>query len=226
LHRSRPIRVPLKFDFKAFKEVVRIGMPFCFWGTLNTSLWLATEYSLMLHFAGVKEVGLFAVAVVLRESMNILPKAVQMVFAPRVIESFGREGKTGAYTKRLCWLSAMIGLFMLAVVYLAGEALDFLLPLFLPKYIDGLMLMKICFYFSIVQALSIPFSGLIATGRSWLFGKGILAGIAVFPIAAFLLEPHLGGMVAVVVASLMGRLVRTVVAYWDLFSLMRQEAGS
>ena len=49
-HRARPLRMPLCFDLSALKEVVKIGMPLCFWGTLYTSLWMAAEYSLMLKY--------------------------------------------------------------------------------------------------------------------------------------------------------------------------------
>lgn len=33
-HRARPLRMPLAFDYDGFKEVVKIGIPLCFWVAL------------------------------------------------------------------------------------------------------------------------------------------------------------------------------------------------
>jgi O-antigen/teichoic acid export membrane protein len=198
-------------------------MPLCFWGTLNSSLWVAAEYSLLLHYGGVKAVGLFAVAVIMRESLSILPQSVNQVFMPRAVESYAREGGVGSAAKVTFMVAGLLTFFMVLVVLVFSVLLNYLVPLCIPKYIDGLPLMKACLCLGVIQAASLPLNGLVATGRSWLFGKGILAGLILFPLAVYLLTPHIGGILAVAVGSLLGRLGRTVVAYFDLFMLMRQE---
>jgi ABC-type multidrug transport system fused ATPase/permease subunit len=112
---------------------------------------------------------------------------------------------------------------MVIVVLIVSVLLDYFVPLFIPKYIDGLLLMKVCLGLAVIYAASLPLNGLVATGRSWLYGKGILSGLLAFPLAVYLLNPLIGGMMAVAVGSLIGRLVRTVVAYFDLIMLMRRE---
>lgn len=223
-HRARPLRMRLRFDFVAFKEVVKIGMPLCFWGTLYTSLWMAAEYSLMLHFGGVKSVGLFSIAVIMRESLLILPQSVNQVFMPRVIESYAREGGVRGAAQRTFKAAGTLTFFMVMVVLVISVLLNYFVPLFIPKYVDGLPLMKVCIWFAVIHAASLPLNGLVATGRSWLYGKGVLAGLLAFPLAVYLLNPLIGGMLAVVVGSLFGRLTRTVVAYIDLLILMRKES--
>jgi O-antigen/teichoic acid export membrane protein len=222
-HRARPLRMQLHFDFVALKEVVKVGLPICFWGTLYTSLWVAAEYSLMLYFAGVKGVGLFAIAVIMRESLSILPQSVLQVFMPRVFESYARNGGVHNVAKRTFGVTVALSLFMILVVLLVSLILTYFVPLFIPKYVDGLLLMQVCLGLTIIHALSLPLEGLVATGRSWLYGKGILVGLVTFPVAVYLLNPLLGGMLAVAVGSLAGRMIRTVVAYFDLFILMRRE---
>jgi O-antigen/teichoic acid export membrane protein len=223
-HRARPLHIPLRFDLSAFKEVVKIGMPLCLWGTLYTSLWLAAEYSLMLHYGGVKGVGLFAVAVIMRESLSILPQSVHQVFMPLVVEAYAREGGVGSAAKRTFLVAGALSLFMVIVVLIISVLLNNFVPFFIPKYVDGLPLMKVCLGMVFIHAASLPLDGLAATGRSWLYGKGILVGLLAFPLAVFLLNPLIGGILAVAVGSLFGRLVRTVVAYFDLIMLMRREA--
>jgi O-antigen/teichoic acid export membrane protein len=222
-HRARPLRIALSFNFSAFKEVVKIGMPLCFWGTLYTSLWVAAEYSLMLYYGGVKAVGLFAVAAIMRESLSILPQSVHQVFMPRVVESYARVGGVGSAAKRTFLVAGMLSLFMAVIVLIISVLLNYFVPLFIPKYIDGLALMKVCLGLVVIHAASLPLNGLVATGQSWLYGKGILAGLITFPLAVYVLNPLIGGMLAVAIGSLVGRLFRTAVAYFDLYMLMRLE---
>ncbi len=223
-HRSRPLRMPLVFNLGAFKEVVKIGMPLCFWGTLYTATWVAAEYSLMLYFGGVKAVGLFAVAVIMRESLSILPQAVYQVFMPRVVESFARAGGIASAARRNMQVAWVLTLLMCAIFLLTSWVLDGFVPYFIPKYSDGLTLMKVCLGAAIVQAATIPLAGLTATGRSWLVGRGVLVGMIIFPVTVYLLVPYLGGMLAVATGSLVGRLFRTMVGYRDLLTLMRRES--
>lgn len=223
-HRSRPLRMPLAFDLGAFKEIVKIGMPLCFWGTLYTAIWVAAEYSLMLYFGGIKAVGLFSVALIMRESLSILPQSVHQVFMPRAVESFAKSGGVASAARSNIKVAGMLALFMAVIILLVSLLLDYFVPVFIPKYIDGLTLMKVCLLAGIIQAVSIPLNSLVATGRSWLYGRGVLIGMVTFPVAVYLLDPYLGGMLAVAVGSLIGRLVRTIVAYGDLNLLIRRES--
>lgn len=222
-HRARPLRMPLHFDFVALRQVVRIGIPLSFWGTLYTSIWWAAEYSLMLQFGGLTAVGLFAVAVIMRESLSILPQSFCQVITPRVIESYARQGGLREVTKQS--LKATLGLLFLtsASVLCISVLLDYFVPFFIPKYLDGLPLMKVCLWLAVIHAVSLPLNGLVATGRSWLYGKGILIGLIVFPLAVYLLNPLIGGMMAVAVGSLIGRVVRNGIAYFDLVRIVRKE---
>lgn len=222
--RARPLRMPLRFDLSALKEVVWIGMPFCFWGTLDTSLWLAVEYSLMLKFGGVVGVGLFSVAVVMRESISILPQSVHQVFMPRVVESFARQGRIRKAIRHSLQAAVALSVLMVVVVLVITVLLNYFVPAFIPKYVEGLPLMKVCLWLAVIQAAMLPLNGLFATGKIWLYGRGVLAGLLIFPLAVYLLNPLIGGMLAVAVGSLIGRLVRMVVAYLDLFIVARQES--
>ena len=127
-------------------------------------------------------------------------------------------------TRRSFQVAGVLSLFMVIVVLIISVLLNYFVPFFIPKYVDGLPLMKVCLGLAVIHAASLPLNGLVATGRSWLYGKGILSGLLAFPLAVYLLNPLIGGIMAVAVGSLIGRLVRTVVAYFDLLMLMRQES--
>jgi O-antigen/teichoic acid export membrane protein len=223
-HRFRPLRGSLHFDLLDFKDVVRVGMPLCFWGTLYTSAWVAAEFSLILNYGGFVVVGLFSVAVMMRESFSILPQAVNQVLMPRMIESFARRGDVKSAAKETLFGTVMFAMFMICLVLIVNYLLNYFVPLVIPKYVEGLTLMKACLWFAVIHAISLPLHSLVATGRSWLYGKSILIGILAFIFSFYTLNPIQGGVMATIYASLIGRLVRTFVAYVDLFALMRLES--
>jgi O-antigen/teichoic acid export membrane protein len=223
LHIYRPLRMSLHFDFITFKDVIKIGMPLCFWGTLYSSIWLAAEFSLVLAFGGVKAVGLFSVAVMMRESLSILPQSLHQVLMPRVVESFARKGGIRSSTKSVFLGSALFTLLMAFLILIIGFFLDYFVPIIIPKYVDGLLIMKTCLWIAAIHAASLPLNGLVATGRGWLYGKGILVGMVAFASSVYFLIPILGGVMAAIVGSLFGRLVRVLVAYVDLMSVIRKE---
>lgn len=223
-HRNRPLKIDYYFDTKALGELFKIGIPFSFWGSLYTSVWTATESTLMLSLGGVTGLGLFSVATVIREGMNIIPLSVYQVLTPRVVEAFAREGSIRNANARSMWLAAGLTVLMALAIIVVSLLLDVLVPLAVPKYVEGIPLIKVCLWFALIQAASLPLNTLFATGSSWLYGRGVIFGLAVFPLTAYLLTPTLGGILAVAWGSLLGRTARTIVAYLEIIILTRREA--
>jgi hypothetical protein len=223
-HHYRPLKIKLKLDTETLKNIIKIGMPLCFWGTLDSSLWVALENTLLLHLGGIKELGLFSVAVVLREGLSALTVAVHQVLTPRVVESFAREGSYSSAARKCFLVSIPLVGGMLILVPLMSLSLDYLVPILIPKYVDGIPIMKVCLWAAVVQAASLPLNALFATGKAWLYGRGVLVGLLAFLSFSILLASSLGGMMAVVVGSLVGRATRITVCYVDLFIMSRREA--
>jgi len=222
-HRKRPLKVAYRFDTKDLGEVIKIGLPYSIWGSLYTSAWIATESALILFLDGVTSLGLFSVAYALRSAMNSLPKAVEQVLTPRVVTTFARDGSIRNANARIAWVTAGITGFMIILVCASSFLLDVFVPHLIPKYVAGIPVMKVCLWFSVVEASFLPMNALFATGRPWLYGRSVIAGIVVFPLATYLLYPAIGGLLAVAVGSLLGRAARTLAAYVDLFVLTRRE---
>jgi hypothetical protein len=223
-HHFRPLKMPLKFNFTALKGVVSVGLPLCFWGTLDTSLWMALENSFLLKLGGVKELGLFSVVFVMREGLSVLTRAVHQVLAPRIIEKFSREGSLRQVTWESTKLSMLLVVVMLICMPVLSRCLDFFVPLVIPRYLDGVSAMKLALWVVVVDAASLPLNALYATGKAWLYGRGVLAGLLTFAIVTPFLVAHIGALLAVVAGSLSGRIVRVLVCYIDLYFLVRREA--
>ncbi|HET6365178.1 MAG TPA: hypothetical protein VFG02_09020 [Nitrospirota bacterium] len=222
-HRNRPLKVSYRFDTKALWELIKIGLPFSFWGNLYTSFWTATESAMVLSLSGVSALGLFSVAAVMGSAVNALPMAIWQVLTPRVVTAFARDGSVRNANARVIWVTVALVGFMIILAFAGSFLLDIFVPYFIPKYVAGVPVMKVCLWFPVVQAAFLPINTLFATGRPWLYGRSVIAGIVVFPLTTYLLLPVIGGILAVAVGSLLGRTVRTLVAYVDLVALTRQE---
>ena len=188
-HRHRPLKVSYRFDTKALRELIRIGLPFSFWGNLYTSVWTATESALVLSLSGVSALGLFSVAVVMRGAVNSLPMAIWQVLTPRVVTAFARDGSVRNANARIMWVTAGLTGFMILLACAGSFLLDIFVPYFIPKYVAGIPVMKVCLWFPVVQAAFLPINTLFATGRPWLYGRSVIAGMVVFPLATYLLLP-------------------------------------
>jgi O-antigen/teichoic acid export membrane protein len=223
-HRHRPLKIRYRFDTKALSELIRIGLPFNFWGAFYTCFWTATESTLVLSLSGVSALGLFSVAAVMRGAVNSLPMAIWQVLTPRVVTALARDGSVRNANARIIWVTAGLTGFMILLACAGSFFLDIFVPYFIPKYVDGISVMKVCLWFSVVEAAFLPINTLFATGRPWLYGRSVIAGIVVFPLATYLLLPLIGGLLAVAVGSLLGRTARTFAAYLDLIALTRGEA--
>lgn len=223
---SRPMKVRYHLDRHALAELVRIGLPFMGWGGLYSFVWTATESALILSLGGVTALGLYAAAVAIREAMNVLPMAAYHVLMPQVVETYAREASVRAAharsVKPTIMLTAIVGAGALAATWLLGV----MVPHVIPKYVAALPIMRASLWFSVLHAAGLPVNTLVATGRSWTVGRGVLIGFFVFPIAAWLLTPALGGALAVVVGSLLGRAARTVTAYVEIALLTRGERAA
>ena len=223
-HRHRPLRIKYQLNIKALKDLIKIGLPYSIWGNLYTSIWVASEGALVLSLSGISALGLYSVAIVMGNALNSLPMAIWQVLTPRVVTNLARDGSVRKANARIIWVTAGLTGFMILLAYIGSLMLDIFVPFFIPKYIAGIPVMKVCLWFPVVQAAFLPINTLFATGRPWLYGRSVIAGIIIFPLATYLLLPVLGGLLAVAVGSLLGRAARTVAAYVDLAVLTRREA--
>ena len=222
-HRNRPLKVKYRFDRKALKELIKIGLPFSIWGNLYTSFWAATESALVLSLSGITALGLFSVAAIMGAALNSVPNAIWQVLTPRVVTAFARDGSVRNANARIIWVTAGLTGFMILLACAGTFLLDVFVPYLIPKYVAGISVMKVFLWFPVVQAAFLPMNTLFATGRSWLYGRSVLAGLIVFPLAVYLIYPLIGGLLAVAVGSLLGRAARTLAAYVDLVVLTRRE---
>ena len=222
LQHFRPLKVKYRFQYKELKSLVRTGAPFFFWIYISTSLWIASESFLILRMGGLTALGLFGVAVVIRDALSILPMSIHQVVMPKTVEKYAIDGNITMVSKKLFQITIVTTAVMIAATLLCSAILTMFVPIFIPKYAAGLPLMKLCLWFAAIHAASFPLNALFSTGNAWLYGRGVLLGIAFFPVAVWLCLPLVGGVMAVVIGSLVGRIVRVLESYVEIWLLLRR----
>ena len=108
--------------------------------------------------------------------------AIWQVLAPRIVTNLAREGSVRKATSIIVWVTAGLTGFMILIAVAGSFLLNIFVPQFIPKYVAGIPVMKVCLWFPVVQAALLPMNTLFAMGRHWLYGRNVIAGIIVFAL--------------------------------------------
>lgn len=225
LHKSRPLRVSLEFNRAALWDVMKIGLPLFLWSSIYNQLWLAVESTMIHNFGGATALGYFAVAIIVKESICILPQAFNQVLMPRIVEAYSKSGNISSGMSKTILATAVLVPFMAVIAAVSAVVLSFAVPKIIPMYTNGLMIMQVSLCHGVLQAASLPLTSLIAHGRTWLYGSGVLVGAFVFGVAVYFIEPISGGVMAVIYGSIIGRTARIAAGYFELFKLLRKQVN-
>lgn len=217
LNRVRPIKVPPIIERNSFFELLKVGFPFCLWGSIYNPLWLATEATLVHKVGGATVLGYYSIGLIVKEAICILPQAVNQVLLPVIVAQYASDGNIDRGLKQGLKLAMLLAAIMTVVALVVGIVLDSAIPLVIPMYIGGVGIMKILLWHSVLQALSIPLNSLIAHGSSSIFARGVVLGCFGFLLSSLLLLNLVGGVEAILYGSIVGRLVRIVSGYVDMY---------
>lgn len=221
LNRVRPIKVQPRFNKTGLVELLKVGFPFCLWGSIYNPIWLAVEATFVYRLGGAVALGYYSIGLIIKEAVCILPQAVNQVLLPIVVAQYANDGNSLRGFKQGLKLAALLAVIMTAVVLVAGVVLDVLIPVVIPMYVGGIGIIKILIWHSVLQALSIPLNSLIAHGKSSLFARGVVLGCLAFLLSSLALLSSLGGVEAILYGSIFGRMVRVMAGYIDMYFVNR-----
>jgi O-antigen/teichoic acid export membrane protein len=137
-HFSGPGRVPAA----AVRSYVWTGLPLVVLGFLDHNL-VYVDHLVVLGFFGVRELGIYNVALIASDAVRVIGTAVGAVIGPRLIQDHARSGSVQAireHTLLPVHLLACVTPFAIAVVWLgAGYAV----PRLYPAYVETLPALRI-----------------------------------------------------------------------------------
>jgi O-antigen/teichoic acid export membrane protein len=223
LHVRRPLRLHWRFKWHEWYKLLKEGLPL-FTASYGASLaWSALEASLVLKYLGVRSLGLWSASFMLLEMVSILPKSVTAIYAPRITEHFGRTASIleclRVCRKPMLWGGVGMAVFAATCYPIIPIALNLLMP----SYTEATFPMRLMMLNLPLIILDMPYSLLVAMGRLAQQNVAVYVGLASFVALALAAIYFDFGINGVVVASLLGRLVRLAIIYGFIYPAIRRE---
>lgn len=223
LHRWRPLKVRPRLDWPGFREVIRIGLPFSGIGYIYTSLWVSLEGTFVLAWFGVKLLGLYSLAVIVRTMVAQLAQNVNQVMGVKIYEQYGRSGRVGDCVRLIVKPMAFAFLASLPLILVGWFALPSAVSLLIPKYVGAISMMRVMLLAMPITFLSLPVTVLWATGRRIDCFAGVISGFVAFAGLSYLLYRLNVGVLSVLIASMLGQAINILVSYVLILRLALEE---
>jgi O-antigen/teichoic acid export membrane protein len=185
LHHWRPMKVRPHFDWCSFREVIRIGLPLSGIGYLATSLWVSMEGSLVLGWFGIKALGLYSVAVVVRTVIGQLVQNISQVLSVRICERYGRSNSAKDALHRIVTPIVLISIASLPLIAVGWLLMPWVVRLLIPRYVESIPLMQIFLFMTPLALLHIPMAVLWIAVKLFDCGVSVIIGLVTFVAAAY-----------------------------------------
>jgi O-antigen/teichoic acid export membrane protein len=218
----RPVRVGPKWNARHLKHLLVIGAPIFGVGQLY-AWWSVIISTLVLKFAGVEGMGLYAMVSMASSAIELIPSAVSQVVYPRMAEQFGRSNSLDELL-RIAWKPMMFTAAGLVPVialawWLVGPVVNFVMPAYaaaVPAMQWGLLLAFVTSFAPVCNVFNI-------VRRQDLYVVAILLGMAASGASLMWLIRNGVSLVAFPQAMLIGRAVFLLVCYAFIAHLCRSE---
>jgi O-antigen/teichoic acid export membrane protein len=217
LWRWKPFFVIPKWDTKILKEVVKVGFPIFIVGIVSI-LWITIENTFVLKLGGVEQFGLFALAIMIENSMGIIETSVSHVIYPKMAYEYG----AGKGVKELLQLSFKPILYAFILLLISIVISWYLIPFFvewlLPKYMNGVEAARWTLFLLLVSIIGVNNSIFNVLKKQKDYLVSLLIGIGVFAVTVFILY-HIKGFSLVIFpqAMLIGKCTQLVIGYIYIF---------
>jgi len=137
LHRVRPIRVNLIWDWDAFKNLMLTGLPIFILAYIESTAG-TVDRLVLLKSGGVEQVGYYSLALYMMQSISIIPLSLTSYVYPRMSYSFGKTGDPMVLWNK-AWKATLAVFGIMAPLTVAGWfAIPVAVPMLFPKYVPGI----------------------------------------------------------------------------------------
>jgi O-antigen/teichoic acid export membrane protein len=133
----KPINVKPIWDKKVFRKLLNVGFPMYGIACVYT-LWPVIQRTMILLLGGTKYLGLFALAVIIENSMKTVTNSISSVIYPTMTIAWGKGNSVNSLLKLTVKPVAMTSAMLLIVVPAAWLLLPKAVEIFLPNYVEGI----------------------------------------------------------------------------------------
>lgn len=223
LHHWRPMRISPRLDWPSFRDVIRIGLPLSGAGYIATSLWISMEGTFVLHWFGIKILGLYSMAVFVRSVLSQLAQNLNQVMNVKIYGQYGRSGQVADCVRLILKPVAFAFMASLPLIIAGWLAMPWAVNLLIPKYGAAIPMMRVTLLALPISLLSLPTTILWATGRRFDCFASVILGFATFVVLCGLLHKMHVGNLSVLIASVLGQTINVLVSYMLILNLFLRQ---
>jgi O-antigen/teichoic acid export membrane protein len=209
---NRPMRVKLKMDWQAFKTLLKTGLPIFGLDYFKNSCSTLDRW-VLLDIGGVKTVGIYALAGMVTQTLGSLPGALSTYTYPRMSFKYGQSGDPRDLWRFGIRFELVSMGITIAAAICAYIAMPYCVPIFAPKYLEGISAAKIMLISASIGSATIIVDALWSM-KIWRLMVGVqIANAILFAMAPLLGVFFLGKSVeAVAWGAVVGSILRSLVA--------------
>ena len=137
LYKNKPFKLELNYRFCDFKLLIKTGMPIFLVGNINP-IWNTLLNNIIFSIGGAMNFGLYAISNLVLSALGTISSAFGQVIYPRMTIMLGQGVSIGDILKQnVKTLFSQLGV-MLVFSIVTALLLPYIVPILLPKYVDGI----------------------------------------------------------------------------------------
>jgi O-antigen/teichoic acid export membrane protein len=137
MHSLRPIHVRPHWSLSSFLLLLRTGAPIFALDYLS-SIAATCDRLILLRLGGTKAVGIYAMALLAREAIDVVPRAVGEYVYPRMSYAYGQHHNSGRLWGAAVKSSLLVVAMMVPVAIIGWLLMPPVVMRLFPKYADGI----------------------------------------------------------------------------------------
>ena len=154
LHFIRPIKAKPKFSFPEISLLFKVGFPiFILSYIYQTSS--TVDRLFLIKFSNFEIVGFYSLGFMAYSSFKSLPLSLANYIYPKMTYTFGSTNDTKLLIKQAFKVNITIFLIMLPIAILGYFLLPLVIPLFFPKYVQGIEAAQILLFAAVMAGSTI-----------------------------------------------------------------------
>lgn len=182
----RPLKIKPIFNFKIFKEIIKIGIPIFFVGYIY-SLWSIIQNTIIYKIGGNEYFGLFSIAIMIESSILVFSNSINQVLYPQLSYLFGQGSSLSNLISILVPQIKKLFFFILIIIIIGWLTIPPMITYFLPNYIKSIDVCKWTILLSITSVFT-PLNLLFnVLNKQKHYFISIISGIITYSILIFIL---------------------------------------
>lgn len=137
LYNNKPYKLELKYRLSDYKSLLKTGMPIFLVGHVNI-VWNTVLNNIIFSIGGALNFGLYAISNIVMGAIGVIPSAFSQVIYPRMAIMLGQGVSVINILKQnVKPLFLQVGI-MVSLGVVIALLLPYIVPILLPKYVDGI----------------------------------------------------------------------------------------